>query len=255
MFILRSWKIIEIPPFIHVQIICPPVLHPVFEPFFGPANRRWANFLDLPNCKSKIYLPIPKTRIYHGRVGRGGARRDSEARRERAGRDADVSVRPEYNRLLYPPDNRKRKPWACLWKHEQTKSHVNRPVEYKTWTYHRRLETGRGAVGRRGGAGTGGTSTGRFARNTTVPVASRQSTKTVLGVSGSMNKGNPTCRVHNSNVLHSGRGGAAHGGASVRGGRRWTGLNADGSIRSGEHRPSCPPRHRRDCPERLFRKH
>ena len=43
-----------------------------------------------------------------------------------AGRDTDRSVRVEDNRLSYPPGGRRQPSWACLWKHEQTKPHLNR---------------------------------------------------------------------------------------------------------------------------------
>ena len=54
-----------------------------------------------------IHLSSPHTT---GGSGRGGARRGGGAwrgRAGRAGRDADGSVRPEYNRPFYPPDHRK----------------------------------------------------------------------------------------------------------------------------------------------------
>ena len=59
------------------------------------------------------------------RAIRGGAAHGGAAR-GRAGWDADGSVRPENNRTSYPPDNRREPSWACLWKHEQTNSYVNR---------------------------------------------------------------------------------------------------------------------------------
>ena len=49
----------------------------------------------------------------------------------------------------------------------------------------------------------------------------------------------------------SGRGGARRSGGAGRG---RVGRDADGSVRPGDNRPSCPPGHRRQCFERLFRK-
>ena len=66
------------------------------------------NFLCF--AKNTIRLSSPKPGHTTGGSGRGGARRDGGAGRERSGWDADESVRPEYNRPSYPSDDRREKP-------------------------------------------------------------------------------------------------------------------------------------------------
>ena len=70
----------------------------------------------------KPYLSSPKPGHTTGGSGRGGARRDGGVGRRRARQDADGTVRPRDNRPSYPPDDRGKPPWACLWKHEQRKT-------------------------------------------------------------------------------------------------------------------------------------
>ena len=125
----------QLPMIDGVHFLCPGIIflphemfrHPEFHPTkiikhpaccnFAPGIHQTSSFPNLSN---------PKPGHSTGGSGRGGARRDGGAGRGRAGRDADGSVRLGYNRPSYPPDDRRKPSWACLWKHEQRKSYVNR---------------------------------------------------------------------------------------------------------------------------------
>ena len=74
-------------------------------------------------------LSNPKPTNITGSSIQGGARRDGEARREQAGRNADGSVRLGDNRLSYSSGARKIPLWVCLWNHEQRKPFANRGKE------------------------------------------------------------------------------------------------------------------------------
>ena len=76
-------------------------------------------------------LSNPKPGHTTGGLIRGGARREGGSGRRRAAQDADGTIHPGDNRPSYPSDDARITFWACLWKHEQRKSYLNRwgPME------------------------------------------------------------------------------------------------------------------------------
>ena len=97
-----------------------------------------------------------KTRTHYGPVGSGWRTAGWRGGQSWVGRDAVGSIRPGDNPLL-PSCESGTLSWTTFRKQEQMKSHVNRPVESKTRTYHGRFVSARRTAGRRDVAGPGRT--------------------------------------------------------------------------------------------------
>ena len=78
----------------------------------------------LPWSNGNLSNPLPG--LTTGGSRRSGTRRDGEARRRLAGRDANDPVRPGGNRPSYFPDDRRKLSWVRFRKYEQEKLYVNR---------------------------------------------------------------------------------------------------------------------------------
>ena len=127
-------------------------------------------------------------------------------------------------------------------------------VESKTRTYHGRVEAARRTAGRRGGAKAGEMGCRQVGSPRIQPslLFFNQSKNTLFGMSREARSIDflCICRIQPGRTTGgSGRCGACRSGGAGRG---WVGRDADGSVRPGNNRPSCPAGHRRDCPERLF---
>ena len=188
-------------------------------------------------------------------AGRGGARLDERGRpgrgeadwggagpgeAGRGGTEAGWSIASRARPLDFDPPIGKQPSWMILRKH----AHINCRTQKPDIPRAGRAGAAHGGAAGRGGAGQDGPPKGRFAQETTDPLAPQGIGDNCPGRRfGSMDKRNIIyCRIRNPDIPRAGRVGAAHGGAAGRG---RAGRDADRTVHPGDNRPLHPQRHRR----------